>query len=1316
MRSPHTHLLGLSLALAALAGAPQAEAQAQEPGFVHVQLDKPLYRLGDTVWYRAHRDGDPGQLTLTLRGPGGEVLETAAFGGRSRRPAEGSFFLEPDHAGGTYRLVATAPGPDGAADLVQHEVAFEVYDVRRRELDLSLRVLGEVFYPGDTVTAAVSARALDGRPVAGEVVRYRATLGALTIQGETAPTDAEGRALVRFAVPEQAVRGGHLAVGLEAGERLEAVAHPLRVSGSISRVDAFPEGGAVVPGQPHRVGLLVRDLDGEPTPAEGRVFDDLGTCVAVFRADVRGCAQVVVPAVDDRSYAVQIDRPARVEERFLLPQATGHAQALRVERDEAGVRVRVWGEEARGEVVVVDSGGGEVQRSDLRLRQVEDEQGLCAGAVTVRSQDDLQGAWVLWVVDGRARLMAPVVLGESSPLLVEVAPLTRDDAPPLPGDEVALEITATLRGQPVETDLALSAFNTGVTEDGRNLLADLAARHLLAPLVADHASDAGQLFAPGLSGAETASLCDAYLLVRGACAPPPDGLPLEDGGLPDLRVARALPPAIERRPEPDLGPAGTATRADGLELLLRRAPYTRSAAPRAGGDRGFARALAPGLDQAVPGLGRPARRPPQDVRIGASQVDSRDTMCWEAQVRTDRRGKAVVRFRVSHEVSDLAVVVQGFGQGVPVSSAGHVEPQGGFSSRSVFPEHLRVGDRFEVLTKVLVRDGDSSPLQVSFLVPDCLRALDRTELTHQPGRSAREHKLRFEVISPAQEAGLVVVTTRGLFREEVRHTFDASYAELELSYAEQGLTDGSDAVWTLEGVVPPEAVPGSVVARTRVAPRTTIAPGSAMEDLESLLRAPYGCFEQTTSINYPNLMVLDALLETGTDTALLERAYDLATTGYQRLLTFRDTASGGFGLYPGNAPAATYTARAVVQLSHYRRLFDGQGSAELFKALEWLNRHGGEVDGVQLLNAALGTREAGVPWPGQTRVAQVPLTNRYMQALLADCLALGDAPWPADAERPADEVLTELLDGLEKVQDEQGLVHSDGVGIMRSSGHSLALETTAFAACAWLRAGRLAPAQRALEALLANKGAWGGWGHTWATATALRAMALSGQLSSTPAGPLPEVVGVSFSTGPGAPPMASFTGGGVDRPVTLSRSLHAAPGDRVQLRLEVEADEPVDYGLGFTYRVAHPRSSPQAPYTLSSTLSADQLPVAGELSLRVALRRTQAALGDGQVVAKLALPGGCRPTGLVGLAGSARQDVEDGYLVLYWETPPEVLSFSVPLEALVAGDFHTAPSVVYPYYEPGREAYAAGQELRILPQFDLDLGAAAIEQGALQGR
>src|SRR5206468_4496284 len=61
-------------------------------------------------------------------------------------------------------------------------------------------------------------------------------------------------------------------------------------------------------------------------------------------------------------------------------------------------------------------------------------------------------------------------------------------------------------------------------------------------------------------------------------------------------------------------------------------------------------------------------------------------------------------------------------------------------------------------------------------------------------------------------------------------------------------------------ILPPDAIPDSASCTVKLYPSRF---SEIVEGLDSILRAPYGCFEQTSSTTYPNVLALDYLRTVG---------------------------------------------------------------------------------------------------------------------------------------------------------------------------------------------------------------------------------------------------------------------------------------------------------------------------------------------------------------------------------------------------------------------------------------------------------------------
>ena len=119
--------------------------------------------------------------------------------------------------------------------------------------------------------------------------------------------------------------------------------------------------------------------------------------------------------------------------------------------------------------------------------------------------------------------------------------------------------------------------------------------------------------------------------------------------------------------------------------------------------------------------------------------------------------------------------------------------------------------------------------------------------------------------------------------------------------------------------VPADAIEGSVKANIKLYPSTF---SQLVDGLEAIFQLPYGCFEQTSSTTYPNVLALDYLRRTKKSVPQVEAtARQYIHLGYQRLLSF-EIAGGGFDWF-GNPPAnRTLTAYGLMEFSDMARVHD----------------------------------------------------------------------------------------------------------------------------------------------------------------------------------------------------------------------------------------------------------------------------------------------------------------------------------------------------------------------------------------------------------
>src|SRR5262249_15270671 len=117
--------------------------------------------------------------------------------------------------------------------------------------------------------------------------------------------------------------------------------------------------------------------------------------------------------------------------------------------------------------------------------------------------------------------------------------------------------------------------------------------------------------------------------------------------------------------------------------------------------------------------------------------------------------------------------------------------------------------------------------------------------------------------------------------------------------------------------LPESWIKGTLQVQAEVFPSTL---AELQKGLDALLREPCGCFEQTSTSNYPNVLIMGYLKETDQTNPNVEtRARQLMDRGYQQLTSFECTLPSknekrGYEWFGGTAPAhEALTAYGLLQ-------------------------------------------------------------------------------------------------------------------------------------------------------------------------------------------------------------------------------------------------------------------------------------------------------------------------------------------------------------------------------------------------------------------
>ncbi len=279
-----------------------------------------------------------------------------------------------------------------------------------------------------------------------------------------------------------------------------------------------------------------------------------------------------------------------------------------------------------------------------------------------------------------------------------------------------------------------------------------------------------------------------------------------------------------------------------------------------------------------------------------------------------------------------------------------------------------------------------------------------------------------------------------------------------------------------------------------------------MEELvsgtESILRQPHGCFEQTSSSNYPNVMVLQYMKEQGEIDPNIERkAKQFLKTGYARLSGY-ECSKGGFEWWGKDPGHETLTAYGLLQFTDMKKVYPGVDNAMLDRTVKWLldkrdgkggfTQRGGGLDrftgsSYDIGNAyiAYALTEAGYTDIEKevNHATQKALESKdaYMLALCA--VSNFNLDKKAVANQCLDVIATQFTKEGDKLQVKET--------VTRSYGANRLTETAALYAVGLMRNTKdklnSTELEKAIMFLASKRGGYGGFGSTQSTILTLKA-------------------------------------------------------------------------------------------------------------------------------------------------------------------------------------------------------------------------------------
>lgn len=686
------------------------------------------------------------------------------------------------------------------------------------------------------------------------------------------------------------------------------------------------------------------------------------------------------------------------------------------------------------------------------------------------------------------------------------------------------------------------------------------------------------------------------------------------------------------------------------------------------------------------------------------RTDFRSTIYWNPDVEIDKSGKKVIEFYASDEITSFRCIAEG----------ASVSGQLGREEKTIYTQ-LPFSMSVKVPTEVVQQDVVEIPLT---LKNNTQKILNGKLNIKAPIGFVAQGTIPSEVtIDPATAKTIYLkyVVASWLGVDSLRISFNAQGNSDAFMQPVKTVAKGFPVTASFSGketntayhVDLKNVIDGSVKVTVTAYPSVV---SDLMKGVESILREPGGCFEQTSMSSYPNILVRDYLNKVGdTDPKVEARADKLIDNGYKKLITF-ETKEKGYEWFGGAPGHEALTAYGLMQFNDMKAVYAGVDQKMIDRNAAWLmdkkDGNGGYKRNARALDNFGG--------------ASPEITNAYITYALScagykdinkeldhlyksansskDPYIIGlaaNALFAHDKDKRAQNVLDDLLKLQDKNGSFNGLTHS----ITRSTDNALRIETTSLAVMAMLQSSNVPNTElnNAVEFLTKARSGYGDFGNTQSTIMALKALTAYAEFSKA----TNEAGTLEFYVDGKKVGEKDYVAGQREAIVIDGMEKYISSG-KYKLELKYRhAKNPLPYSIAITWNTYLPQSAKECKIDLETVLAAKQTKTGEILRLTATIKNTTNE-GLPSTMAIIGIPAGCspQPWQLKEMMEKKKIDyyeVKGNKVFVYYRqmAPSEIKILNFDLKAEVPGNYEAAASCAYLYYTNEYKCWTSLPKLKV---------------------
>jgi len=667
------------------------------------------------------------------------------------------------------------------------------------------------------------------------------------------------------------------------------------------------------------------------------------------------------------------------------------------------------------------------------------------------------------------------------------------------------------------------------------------------------------------------------------------------------------------------------------------------------------------------------------------RTDFRETIYWNPVVQTDKDGKATVEFYNSDASTTFRAIAEGIGWNGKLGRAETTYAvQNVMALDAKIPPYLTVGDT--ALIPLVIRNNRNEDLDITINVD----MPAKFKMDHFKNGLTLNANNSQQILIPLY----AIAEAKGVIKFTIENQFGTEKLVLPISAADKGFP----VIETFSGNKSQQhnftinkMVPGTLKANLKLFKNLE---GQLLDGIESMLREPYGCFEQTSSCTYPNIYVLKYLKESGKVNPEIEKkALGYIERGYAKLAGY-ETAKNGFEWFGNTPPHEALTAYGLLEFTDMKE-FVKVDERMLKRTKEFLLSR---RDGKGLFNLSGGGYDlfASVP----NKIANIYIVYALTQAGIGNEIQLEYQTAVKKALESKDGYQLSMMalaaDNMNNDKDFRLLmnalkdIYQKGLNaetsVVNSRDASLRVETASLYALALMRESspNIGIISSLISRILSEKSYYG-YGSTQATVLALKAIVEYSKLI----GKISEDSKIDFIVNNKTVKDSS----------EIQEKLHDG-ANRFNVQYS-QQDKNIPYSLEVSYNTLTPPNNEKAELQLKTSLKNNFAQVGETVRMEVEVTNTKDILQP-MSIAKIGIPAGlsAQPWQLKEIMEKkqvAYYEIFDNYIVFYWMgfTPAETKKIDLDLKAEIAGTYKGKASTAYLYYTPEYKNWNDGAEIKI---------------------